>query len=130
MVQDIAEAIRSSKALKICVSNLMTKPGESDSFKASDFARLSREYLGTSDKLDCLIVNNSPFPERLLSRYHSYGQAPVETDRESCLVEAKEVVERPLLSSGVYIRHDPIPLAETIMDIVEGRVPAGRAANP
>ena len=48
---------------EICVSNLMTKPGESDSFKASDFARLSREYLGTSDKLDCLIVNNSPFPK-------------------------------------------------------------------
>ena len=129
LVKDIAEAIRSSNALKICVSNLMTKPGESDSFKASDFARLSREYLGTSDKLDYLIVNNSPFPERLLSRYYSYGQAPVETDKEACLVEAKEIIELPLLSSGVYIRHDPIPLARTIMDIVEGRVPTGQAGN-
>ena len=85
--------------------------------------------MGTSDKLDYLIVNNSPFPERLLSRYYSYGQAPVETDREACLVEAKEIIQLPLLSSGVYIRHDPIPLARTIMDIVEGRVPTGQAGN-
>lgn len=66
LVEDVAQAIRDSSAVKICVCNLMTKPGESDGFKASDFVNLIREYLGTSSPLDYVVVNNAPYPERLL----------------------------------------------------------------
>ena len=117
LVEDVADAIRASKAVKICVCNLMTKPGESDGFKASHFVNLIRDYLGTTSPLDYLVVNSAPCPERLVQRYASYGQYQVEIDLEECKKAVDEVVQVPLLSAGVYLRHDPHALANTIMSI-------------
>ena len=110
--------------MKICVCNLMTKPGESDGFKASDFVNLLREYLGTTEPLDYLVVNDSPLPPRLLARYAADRQFPVELDREEGGQVVKEIVTAPLLASGVYLRHDPDALARTIMEIVNRPVVA------
>ena len=118
LVEDVAQAIKDSRAPKIYVCNLMTKPGESDGFKASDFVRLVCEYLSTTCPLDYLLVNSSPIPQRLLERYRGYGQYPVELDQENCQSTVSHIVEAPLLSAGVYLRHDPDALAETIMNIV------------
>ena len=120
LVEDVADAIKQSKAVKICVCNLMTKPGESDEFLASDFVRLIRDYLGTTSRLDYLVVNNAPCPERLVERYASYGQYQVEVDRERCMEAVHEVVQEPLLSAGVYLRHDPDALGKVIMGILNG----------
>ena len=123
LVEDVAPAIGRSDAVKICICNLMTKSEESDGFKASDFVNLLREYLGTTDQLDYLVVNNAPFPEKLLERYSSYGQYPVEVDLEACGKVVRHVVQESLLSAGVYLRHDPLALARTIMGIVNAEVP-------
>ena len=125
LVQDVSRAIDSSKATKICVCNLMTKPGESDGFKASDFANLIHDYLGTTSRLDYLVVNSAPVPERLVERYAFDGQFPVEVDLEECQETVREVVLEPLLSAGVYVRHDPSALARTIMRILNIRVQSG-----
>ena len=121
LVEDVGRAIKDSRAIKICVCNLMTKPGESDGFKASDFVNLIREYLGTVRPLDYLVVNNAPYPERLLQRYESFGSHPVEADLDECSKMVGEVAQGPLLSAGVYLHHDPHSLAQTIMGIVKSR---------
>ena len=118
LVEDVAEAILASKAVKIHVCNLMTKPGESNGFRASDFARLLMAYLGTTEPLDYLLFNDAPYPERLLQRYASDGQLPVELDLEGCQQMVRRVVTQPMLAAGVYLRHDPIALGSAIMDIV------------
>ena len=123
LVEDVAEAINASKAVKVHICNLMTKPGESDGFKASSFVRLLMDYLGTSTPLDYLVFNSSPFPKRLLLRYAADRQYPVELDLEECGQIVREVVTSPLLASGVYLRHDPISLARTIMGIVHDSAP-------
>ena len=119
LVEDVPEAITSSKAVKIHVCNLMTKPGESDGFKASTFVRLIQEYLGTTEPLDYLIFNTSPFPEKLLQRYAADGQSPIELDLEECRKVVRRVVCRPVLAAGVYLRHDPPALAKTIVEIID-----------
>lgn len=119
LVEDVSEAIKSSNALKICLCNLMTKRGESDGFNASDFVNLIREYLGTTSPLDYLVVNSAPYPERLLQRYSSSGQYPVDVDLAECGKMVRNVVREPLLSAGVYLRHDPHALASTIMGILK-----------
>lgn len=125
LVEDVAQAIRDSKAKKICVCNLMTKSGESDGFKTSDFVNLIREYMGTTDLIDHLVINNAPFPARLVERYASYGQYPVEVDLEECRKVAREVVQEPHLSAGVYLRHDSRAIARTIIGILtSSNVPA------
>jgi uncharacterized cofD-like protein len=125
LVEDVAEAINASSAVKVHICNLMTKPGESDGFKASNFVKLLMDYLGTGDPLDYVIYNNSPFPPRLLVRYAADRQFPVELDREECATIVKEIVAAPLLASGVHLRHDPGALAQTIMEIVNRPVPVG-----
>ena len=117
LVEDVSEAINASRARKIHVCNLMTKPGESSGFRASHFVRAIIECLGTSTPLDYMIFNCSPFPERLLQRYAADGQYPVELDVEECRTVVQHIVCRPVLGAGVYLRHDPYGLASAIMDI-------------
>jgi uncharacterized cofD-like protein len=129
LVEDVAQAVRSSKAIKIFVCNLMTKSGESDGFKASDFLRLVWEYLGMAQPLDTFLVNNAALPDKLRERYLSFGQSPVQLDRENCLPMASHIIEKPLLSAGVYIRHDPHALADAIMDVMGSPTHATAKAN-
>lgn len=119
LVEDVAQAINDSDAIKVHVCNLMTKPNESAGFGTSDFLALLMEYLGTSQPLDFLLVNNTPVPPRLLERYAAEGQHPVVVDESASLTMVGRVVDRPLLAPGVFIRHSPTALAEAIMDLVE-----------
>ena len=124
LVEDVSEAILASNAIKIHVCNLMTKPGESDGFHASDFGRLLMAYLGTTEPLDYLIFNDAPYPARLLQRYASDGQYPVELDPEGCQQVARQVVARPMLAAGVYLHHDPLALGNAIMEIISDNSPS------
>ena len=127
LVEDVADAIRESPAVKIYVCNIMTKPGESDGFNASDFARLVQEYLKTNQPLDYVVVNDASFPERTLRKYTAYGQYPVLIDLEQTKARAHHVVQTHLLAAGIYLRHDPFLLAETIMSIVSRERAKGSA---
>ena len=118
LVEEVARAIDESQATKIHVCNLMTKPGESDGFRASDFLSVITAYLGTRRPMDYLVFNNRPFPRRMLERYASDGQYPVALDEASCLPFVNRIVERPLLAPGMFLRHDPTALAEVIMELV------------
>ena len=119
LVEGVAEAVRESPAVKIHVCNLMTKPGESDGFRASDFLRLLCEYMGVDKPVDYLLANDGPIPENVRGRYALNGQHPVEVDEEKCLTYAGAVVKASMTSAGQYLRHDPYALAEGIMGIVE-----------
>ncbi len=118
LVEDVAEAITASKAVKIHVCNLTTKPGESDGFKASTFIKLLLSYLGADAPLDYLIFNDQPFPQSLRESYAADGQYPVELDLKECVPVVREIMTCPLLAAGMYLRHDPQALAVAIMDIV------------
>ena len=119
LVEDVAQAINDSDAIKIHVCNLMTKPNESAGFRTSDFLALLMEYLGTSQPLDFLLVNNTPVPPRLLERYAAEGQHPVAVDESASLTMVGRIIERPLLAPGVFIRHNPTALAAAIMELVD-----------
>ncbi len=124
LVEGMADAVRGSKALKIYVCNLMTKPGESDGFRVSDFTGLVCEYLALTAPLDYLIVNDAEMPEAPRERYRSYGQHPVELDEENCGDKASNIIKAPLMLAGAYLRHDPRVLAGVVAEIV-GASPPG-----
>src|SRR6266576_3724449 len=66
-------------AEKVYVCNLMTKPGETDGYKASDFVNEIHRYLGGS--VDRVIINDGPFPADLLKMYAEERSEPVIADR-------------------------------------------------
>ena len=126
LVEDVAQAINDSSAVKIHVCNLMTKPNESAGFRTSNFLALLTEYLGTRQPLDFLLVNSAPVPPRLLARYADDGQYPVVLDEAESLTMAGRIIRRPLLAPGVFVRHDPTALANAVMEIAAAH-PARRS---
>lgn len=78
MVKGVKERIVASGAKKIIVSNIMTKPGQTDGFRASDFVRVVNEYLGVP--ADAAIVNNKKPAAAHLASYKRQRAAYVEPD--------------------------------------------------
>jgi uncharacterized cofD-like protein len=114
LVSGVAEAIRGSEARKVYVCNLMTKHGETDGFRASDFVCEIQRYLGS--RVDRVVLHDGSFPEHLLSRYIEQGQCPVEADVEAVRRQAPDVVTDRLLlvHAGYLVRHDAERLLHAI----------------
>lgn len=118
LVDGVPQAIQRSNSPKILVCNLMTKPGESDGFKASDFVKETQEYLAPRTPIHYLITNNTTFPEKMLERYRLDNAFPVECDLEECQKLVGTVLHEPLLAPGVPLRHDSDALGQIIYSLV------------
>ena len=106
LVPDIARAVRESEAEKVYICNLMTKHGETDGYKTSDFVNAIHTYLG--GQVDRVLLNDGDFLPEVLSTYAHELSLPVVVDRE--YVEAmvpRVVVSRLNLAGDSLARHDP-----------------------
>ena len=113
LVKDIARAVRESDAEKVYVCNLMTKHGETDNYKASDFVNTIHHYLGA--RVDRVIVNDGPFNEDVLKTYAAEGSIPVPIDLTELSRLVPYVVTQPLnLENDRLTRHDPERLVRAI----------------
>ena len=110
---DIAKAVRESDAEKVYVCNLMTKHGETDNYKASDFVNELHRYLG--GRVDRVIVNSGSFLPDVLKTYDHERSVPVEPDRARLARLVPRVVIEPLnLEGDTLARHDPERLVQAI----------------
>jgi len=128
LVKGIKEAINKSKAKKVLVTNIMTKFGQTDGFKVSNFVSEMEKYLG--GKLDVAIVNNKVPAAKLLKRYGQEKAKPVGVDSGILKKLKVRVVEANLLSDKVFgksngdklkrsfLRHDSDKLAKLIWGII------------
>ena len=125
LVEGVASAIRTSKAKKIYIMNLMTKYGQTYGFTAKDFVGEMLKYLG-KDCLDYVLINTEPLPTDILKRYEQEQGEPVKDDLEDN--NYKVMRADFLASSGVrkqegdvsrrsLIRHDSAKLAKAILEL-------------
>ncbi|MBI5065567.1 YvcK family protein [Candidatus Woesearchaeota archaeon] len=114
LVKGIPEAIKESKAKKIFVCNVMTKHGETNNFKASDFLKALETYLG-ENSIEIMLCNTELGNQDLLKKYSEENAFPVEIDFEN-LSKVKLVTE-DLLNNSEIIRHDSMKLAKVILDL-------------
>lgn len=113
LVPDIARAVWESEAEKVYVCNLMTKHGETDGYKASDFVRQIHRYLG--GRVDRVIVNDGPFPADVLEMYAQEKSEPVAVDRAQLVrLVPNVVIEHLNLEGDRLARHDPERLVRAI----------------
>lgn len=122
LVDQVKEAITKSKAKFIYVLNLLTKPGETDGYKASDFIRILSFYLDTPGRLNYVVVAGNHFDKEILDIYKGEGQNLVEVDKKEVLkIEPKvKIVKGPIaryLKKEHLLRHDPLKLALTILKL-------------
>ncbi|MDR7415025.1 MAG: YvcK family protein [Armatimonadota bacterium] len=119
LVPGIAEALRRASAPVVYIVNVMTQPGETDGFRASDHVRTVVEHLGTG-VVDVALVNTQmPRNRAVLERYREQGAFPVEPDLERIRHLGVEAVGRPLMSETDLLRHDPARLAQAVLEIFE-----------
>ena len=111
--QDIIKAIDESMAPVMYVSNIVTQPGETDDFKASDHINLLNSYLGLK-KISVGIFNHEKMDPELVKKYETEEQKdPVVLDREN--LTDIEVIEDDLITDceGTF-RHDTMRLGLNI----------------
>lgn len=114
LVRDVAEAVRKSQALKVFVCNLMTQPGETDTFTVSDHLRVLASYLG--QLADVCIVNSSPIRTEQSAAYFATGSEPVRWDEEELETMGIVPMVADLLPDSSFTnRHDPLKLARLIL---------------
>lgn len=119
LVSGIVDEIKKSKAVKIYICNIMTQPGETTGFKASDHLKAIYNYTGEKF-FDYIITNNSYPSKEFLERYKEEGSQVVENDTEILNKMSLKVIEANVLLEDNYLRHNPTALAEKIMEIVTG----------
>src|SRR5215471_7416618 len=113
LVCDIARAVRESEAEKVYVCNLMTKHGETDGYKASDFVNAIHQYLG--GRVDRVIVNDGPFMPEVLEMYAQEKSEPVIVDRAQLSRFVPHVlIEHLNLENDKLARHDTERLVRAI----------------
>ena len=116
LVGGITEAIRDSKAVKIYVCNIMTQPGETEGYTASDhLAALEKHsYRGIAD---AIVVNSALIPAALKERYAAEFASEVIVDSEKITDRTAVVAGNFLLVKEDKIRHNFSRLARTIVTI-------------
>jgi uncharacterized cofD-like protein len=119
--------IKNSKAKKIYVMNLMTKIGQTTTFKASDHIKVLEKYLGKG-VLDFVLINDKKPKKTVLSWYIQFDEHPVEDDLTTH--EKFQLIRKDLLKDLIIeqnpvderrrsiIRHDSEKLAKGIFELI------------
>lgn len=120
LVPEVKDAILKSKAKVYLILNLMTKKGETDSYKASDFLQSFLYYFDNKPRIDILLANTNHLDKKVADFYKQEGQEPVNVDLGKCkkLLPKLKIIKKPLakflVAENLY-RHDPEKLAEAIL---------------
>ena len=117
LVPGLVEAIRASKAKVIFVCNVMTQPGETDGYTASDHVEAIYRHVGAGF-FDMIIVNSAVIPDSVLQQYVAQKAYPVTVDVEKLHKLGLTVIARNFLQDSTYVRHDPDLVAMQILALI------------
>jgi uncharacterized cofD-like protein len=122
LVGGIKDALQRTKAVKIYLCNIVTQPGQTDNYTASDHIKAIIKYLGEGI-LDYVLVNNN-FPRKeIIEKYRKEDADIVALDenleKNNVAIEVTDLIEnieqkRVLWEKQDLIRHDPEKLADSI----------------
>lgn len=130
IVPGMSEALNETKAKKVYVCNLVTKPGQTDDFEVADYAA-EIERFGNFN-LDYVLYNENKPSDRLLERYARDGEYRVRYDAEelrrahyqaiggdylSKQPPAAAAESDPIAHTRTLIRHDASAVAKQLMRI-------------
>jgi uncharacterized cofD-like protein len=120
LVDGVAEAICKSAAMKIMVCNLMTQPGETEGYSASDHLGVIESYLGAG-VIETMIAGADEARPRS-RRYAEAGAQFVRFDRETIASRGVTAIEASLVERGDgRIRHVSHKLGKVIVNLLRAR---------
>ena len=125
LVRGIPQAIAASPALKAYFVNLMSQPGETTNFRASDHVSAILRHCGRAKPvIEVCVVNTSPLRGRVVHQYRAKSARPVENDVERLAalnmdVLATDMVRTTRAPNVEKIRHDPGVAGAIAMELAQ-----------
>jgi len=104
--------------LKLFVCNVMTQPGETDGYTASDHLDAIEAHVG-APLFHAVIVNNGDIPPDVLAKYAEEGASVVVCDEEKLQARGIRVIADQLIKVQTYLRHDAVKLSHHIERLVQ-----------
>jgi uncharacterized cofD-like protein len=114
LVDGVAEAVRRSKASRVYIANLMTQPGETIGYTASDHLQALIDHFGPG-LVDWVVLNRRVPSARLAGRYRAAGASLVEPDTERLETMGVGWVAADLIDEGDVARHSPERLGRLLI---------------
>lgn len=125
LVRGVADAVRANRhAPRVYVCNVMTQPGETEGFSASDHVRGLLEQVGPDLFTHVLVNTQRPRGRAVLARYEAEGSVPVEPDVDHIRELGVTPLEARLISEEDLVRHDPAAIARVLMRLTTAGAPA------
>ena len=117
LVAEIVAAVKRSPALKCYLCNIMTQPGETTGFKASDHLRAIYDHAGRG-WIDYVLVNTRRITPEKQEKYARQGAFPVLVDDQPLYRMGVRLIRADVLEDGELVRHDPRKLSLAIMNVL------------
>ncbi len=123
LIPEIREAIAKSPAPRIYICNIMTQPGETDSYTVADHIRAIDNVCG--EKLfDAVVVQGRSPSAQTLIKYAQENSHPVFLDREEVTKLGRRIVAANVMDEDQktgYVRHDHKRLAKVLLRWYSGK---------
>ena len=117
IVLEVAEALRATKAPKVYVCNVMTQPGETDDFSASEHVAALLDHVGPG-VIDFAMVNTAVPSHESRQKYAEAGQTFVDPDVDRVRAMGVRALAGDYVSETDVVRHDPMKVAGRLMSLV------------
>lgn len=120
LVTDISQALKETKAEVVYILNIMTQPGETNSYSVTDHVAAIIDH-ANSNIIDKIVVNSKEVDKYAKYRYKSIeNSTPIyitDEDRENMEKLGIEIIEADICDiSYDYIVHDSNKLMKTILE--------------
>lgn len=114
IIEDIANALKVTKAKKIYVCNALTQPGETDLYSMEEHVDAIVRHSGVD--VDLVLKANDALPPEVVERYKLMGSMIVDMTEEE---HAYPIIQDNLLDfTDGLVRHDPLKVKDMIERIL------------
>jgi uncharacterized cofD-like protein len=96
---------------------VMTQPGESDNFTASEHVKAIIDNVGEK-VFDYVLVNTGQPSEAALVKYRSVGSHLVEADNDRIRQMGLRVLRGDVTSETDIVRHDPMKVVQRLLSLL------------
>ena len=118
LIKNISRTIKESKAIKIYIGNIMTKPGETDDFTLYDHINAIYEHAKNKIIDYCIYDTGEIIPE-FIRKYNKDGADLVEQDISRVRELGIKTISKDFSRiENDTIRHDPINVADSIIELI------------
>ena len=117
LIKEISQAVNKTKAKKIFIMNLLTQPGETDNFKASDHLKEFLKHSGV-EKIDFVLLNNTKPSKYFQKKIKEENKEIVFNDLEEIRkLKIEPILKDLALTKDTYFKHSPLKIKKVILEL-------------